>query len=147
MDPLNEPSISHPQTTGGRTAAGTQRVAPGGMYLSRHREQRPSHWAQDPRFWHDREGSLPAATRGHFPRLPHVEGVSTQATAGRHRAASLCPDLALPALRMVGVRLLGPLRMVEVSVAPPLRMMEVPGTSHLRMLGVIGTGAELASRC
>lgn len=136
MDPLNEPSISHPQTTGGRTAAGTQRVAPGGMYLSRHREQRPSHWAQDPRFWHDREGSLPAATRGHFPRLPHVRCGVVRTALGRGRATRLGRDLAVTCLRMVGV-----------ACRDPLRMMEVPGTSHLRMLGVIGTGAELASRC
>lgn len=47
MDPLTAPSIAHPQTTRTRLATGTERVAPDSLYLSRHREQRPGHWAQD----------------------------------------------------------------------------------------------------
>ena len=70
MDPLMEPSISHPQTTSSRLATGTQRVAPGSsMYLGHHREQCTGHWAQDPRFRHGNDLDSPGAARRRFPRL------------------------------------------------------------------------------
>jgi hypothetical protein len=133
MDPLMEPSISHPQTTSSRSATGTQRVAPGSMYLGRHREQCTGHWAQDSRFRHGNGLASPGAARRRFPRLSHVRPVGALATAGRVRAAPLGRNLVLFTLRMVGV-----------PVTHPLRMVGVPVTHPLRMVGVLGIGAELA---
>ena len=95
MDPLMEPSISHPQTTSSRSATGTQRVAPGSMYLGRHREQCTGHWAQDSRFRHGNGLASPGAARRRLPRLSHVRPVGALATAGRVRAAPLGRNLVL----------------------------------------------------
>ena len=125
MDPLTAPLICHPQTTRPGPATGTQRLAPGSPHLGRHRQQRPSHWAQGSRFRHSRESSLPVAARRRFPRLSHVGPVGAPATAGRDRTAPLGRDLVLFTLRMVGVVDRDCLRMVGVAIIPTLRMTGV----------------------
>jgi hypothetical protein len=42
MDPLTEPSISHPQSPFARTMVGTGQIPAGGVDFTCHRQQRPS---------------------------------------------------------------------------------------------------------
>jgi len=128
MDPLTEPLITHPQTTRPRSAIGTERVAPGGLHLGRHREQRPGHRAQDPRFRYASGLHPPGAFSLNTGQLPPVVHVVARTTDGRGRATLLSRCHSVAGLRMVGVACRDPLRMVGVAVTPALRMVGATGS-------------------
>ncbi len=60
MDPLTEPSISHPQTTPAPVATGTRHIPASRVHLGRHRQQHPGQRAQHTRFGY-RDRRLPSA--------------------------------------------------------------------------------------
>jgi hypothetical protein len=136
MEPLNEPSISHPQATSCRTVAGARQVPASGVRFGRNRQQRPGHGTQHTRRGHPGTQSLLRTARCRARRLLHVRCGIVRAVLGRGGTAPSGRGSRVTTLRMAGVLVRDPLRMKGLSITPPLRMVEVVGLLPLRMAGV-----------
>jgi hypothetical protein len=138
MDPLTEPSVSHPQTTPAPMATGTGQVPASGVHLGAHCQQRSGQRAQDSRFGHRRRRPSTGTARCRAHRLLHVRCRRLQAASDRSEAALLGRGCRVAALRMVGVPVRDPLRVKGLLSTPCLRMVEVARLFPLRMAGVFG---------
>jgi hypothetical protein len=136
MEPLNEPSISHPQTTPAPVVTGTRHIPAGRVHLGRHRQQRPGQRAQHTRFGHRRTWLLPRTARRRAPRLLHVRCRLAGAVLGRQGTALFGRSSRVTTLRMAGLPVRNPLRRKGLSITPSLRMVEVACVLPLRMAGV-----------
>ena len=138
MEPLNEPSISHPQSPIDRTATSAGQVQASGVHLGRHCQQRSGQRAQRTRFGHRRRRPSTGTSRCRARRRWHVRSHLLQAASDRSEAVLLGRGRRVAALRMVGVPARDPLRVKGLLSTPCLWMVEVARPFPLRMAGVFG---------
>lgn len=125
MDPLTEPSISHPQSPLPRTMVGTGQIPAGGVEFIRHCQQRPSQRAQHARLRRRRRRSPTRTARCRAPSSLQV------------KCRILCAVLDRSKEALSGrCRRVATLRMVGVPVRDTLRVKGLPLTLSLRMAGV-----------
>jgi hypothetical protein len=136
MEPLNAPSISHPQSPLAETTTGAGQVPASGVDLGRNRQQRSGQRSQHTRLGHRGARSLPRAARRQARRLLHVRRRLVPVVVNHSEAARSGRGGRVATLRMAEVSVRGPLRMKGLSITPSLRMVEVVGMFPLRMAGV-----------